>query len=302
VPYDTCAIFLADERREKVRVVYAAGQHGPELEGKFIAWGYGLSGWTAANTAPMINARAHIDFPFFIQSGVPVMYATALPLTYLGKTLGVITLYTTDHYNEDEVRLIESFANHASVALNNVLTLEETRENAFTDELTGLPNARYLNLLLEQQLEVSDASSTLTLLMLDLDGFKDVNDTYGHHIGDEMLRRIGQILRDNLRSSDAIVRYGGDEFIGVLHAASPQLVEQLILQLQKAVDTFELPAGNSRTARVGVSIGQAIFPKDGRTVEELIVAADQRMYSNKRERKTGKLPNIIEFRTGTNGF
>jgi len=301
--YDTCAIFLTDAQREKVRVVYAAGHHSAELEDKFIAWGYGLSGWAAANNAPMINARAHLDFPFLAQGKLPLMHATALPLAYHGKTLGVITLYSADHYYDvDEVRLAQAFAHHASIALHNVLMLEETRENAFTDELTGLPNARYLNVLLEQQLEVSDANNSLTLLMLDLDGFKQVNDAHGHHLGDEVLRRVGTILRDNLRGSDSLVRYGGDEFIGVLHAASPQLVQQLILQLQRAVDEFELPVGGGKVARVGVSIGQAIFPKDGRTIEELIVAADRRMYSNKRERKTSRLPKIIEFPTGTNGF
>jgi diguanylate cyclase (GGDEF)-like protein/putative nucleotidyltransferase with HDIG domain len=303
--YDACAIFLADAQRDKVRVAHAVGHHRQELEGKFIAWGYGLSGWAAANTAPMSNARAYLDFPFLAQGAVPLMHATAIPLTYHGKALGVMTLYTAHHlYDDDELRLVEAFAHHAAVALNNLLTLQETRENAFTDGLTGLPNARYLNVLLEQQLEMSEVGHSLTLLMLDLDGFKLINDTYGHHLGDEMLRRVSTILRNNLRSSDTLVRYGGDEFIGVLDAASPQLVEQLILQLQKAVDSFELPVGHGKVAKVGVSIGQAIFPKDGRTIEELIVAADQRMYSNKRERKSRAacVSKVIEFPTGTNGF
>jgi diguanylate cyclase (GGDEF)-like protein/putative nucleotidyltransferase with HDIG domain len=298
VRYDACAIFLAEPPRDKVRVVYAAGRHKEELEGKFIAWGYGLSGWSAANKAPMINARAGLDFPF-LQAN---MQATALPLVYHGRALGVMTFYVAEHYYDaDEVRLIESFAHHAAVALNNVLTLEETRENAFTDQLTGLPNARYLSTLIEQ-FDATNDGQTLTLLMLDLDGFKAVNDTFGHHLGDELLRRVGALLRDNLRVNDTLVRYGGDEFIGVLNEASPQLVQQLILQLQRAVENFELPAMPGRVARVGVSIGQAVFPKDGRTVEQLLVAADQRMYLNKRERKLKRASKVIEFPTGTDGL
>ena len=303
--YDTCAIFLTDTSREKVRVAYATGHHAKELEGKFIAWGYGLSGWAAANNAPMLNARAYLDFPFLAQGTLPLMHASVFPLTCHGKSLGVIALYAANHhYSDDEIRLIEAFAHHAAVALNNIIMLQETRENAFTDELTGLPNARYLNVLLDEQLEVDDANDALTLLLLDLDGFKQVNDTCGHHIGDEMLRRVSAILRNNLRSSDTLVRYGGDEFIGVLHSASPQLVQQLILQLQKAVDGFELPVGHGKVAKVGVSIGQATFPKDGRTMEELIVTADQRMYSNKRERKSraNVTSKVLEFPTGTTGF
>lgn len=138
--------------------------------------------------------------------------------------------------------------------------------------------------------------------MLDLDGFKAVNDNYGHHVGDELLRRVGALLRDNLRVNDTLVRYGGDEFIGVLNEASPQLVQQFALQLQRAVDHFELPVSPGKVARVGVSIGQAIFPKDGRTVEELLVAADQRMYLNKRERKSRRSSMVLEFPTGTDGL
>lgn len=295
VRYDTCAIFLTESSHEKVRVVYAAGKHKEAFEGKFIAWGYGLSGWAAANKSPMINSRGNLDFPFLS----PNVQATVLPLVYHGKALGVIAFYIADHtYDADEIRLIESFAHHAGVALNNVLTLEETRENAFTDQLTGLPNARHLSKMIEE-FDVSKDGQTLTLLMLDLDGFKLVNDTYGHHVGDELLRRIGVVLRDNLRGSDTLVRYGGDEFIGVLNEASPQLVQQLILQLQRAVENFELVVPPGRVAKVGVSIGQAIFPKDGHTVEQLLVAADQRMYLNKRERKMKKANKVLEFPTGT---
>ncbi|HZS07813.1 MAG TPA: diguanylate cyclase [Blastocatellia bacterium] len=302
--YDTCAIFLSDARREKVQVAYATGLYSKELSGKFIGWGYGLSGWAAANNTPMINARAHLDFPFLGHNEQPLLHAVAIPLAYHGKTLGVITLYSMGHhYDPDEVRLIEAFAHHAATALNNVLMLEETREDAYTDELTGMPNLRYLNMLLERQLVEAESgqSREMTLLMLDLDGFKTVNDTYGHEAGDEMLRGVSAVLRENLRSTDTLARQGGDEFVAVLESDSPQFIGQMIQRLQDAVDNFELPVGNGRVARVGVSIGQAVFPKDGATFRELKEAADQRMYSNKKERKTGKLSKVIQFRTGT-GF
>ena len=228
-----------------------------------------------------------------------------MPLTYHGKTLGVITLYAVNHYyGADEIRLIEAFAHHAATALNNVLMLAETREDAYTDELTGMPNVRYLNALLEQQLADAslDKSKELTLLMLDLDGFKSVNDTFGHEIGDEVLRRVSAVLREHLRSTDTLARQGGDEFVAVLQSASPQMVEQMIIRLQEAVDNFELPVSNGRIARVGVSVGQAIFPTDGTSFKELKEAADQRMYSNKKLRKTTKLSKVIQFRTGTTGF
>ncbi|MFN7946454.1 MAG: diguanylate cyclase [Blastocatellia bacterium] len=305
LPCDTCAIMLADARREEIQVARASGLYSEELSGKSIHWGYGLSGWAAANNAPMINARAHLDFAFLGQGEKPLMHAMAMPLTYHGKTLGVMTLYSVGHYYDpDEIRLAEAFAHHAATALHNVLTLEETREDAYTDELTGLPNVRYLNMLLERQLDAPGQGQPreLTLLMLDLDGFKAVNDNFGHEVGDEVLRRVSTVMRDHLRSTDTLARQGGDEFVAVLQATSPHDVDHMVTRLQEAVDSFVLPLENGRSARVGVSIGSAIFPLDGTTFKELKEAADQRMYSNKKARKTGRLSNVIQFRTGTTGF
>jgi diguanylate cyclase (GGDEF)-like protein len=305
MPCNTCVIFLADAPREKVQVASATGLYSEELRGKSINWGYGLSGWAAANSAPMINARAHLDFPFLGQGEQPLLHAIAIPLVHHGKTLGVITLYAlSHHYDPDEIRLIEAFAHHAATALHNVLMLEETREDAYTDELTGMPNVRYLNLLLEQQLAeaAQGQAKELTLLMLDLDGFKAVNDNFGHEVGDEVLRQVSVIMRENLRGTDTLARQGGDEFVAVLQSAELQNVEQMIARLQEAVDNFALPLEAGRFARVGVSIGSAIFPTDGTTYKELKEAADQRMYSNKKARKTTRLSNVIQFRTGTNGF
>jgi diguanylate cyclase (GGDEF)-like protein len=138
--------------------------------------------------------------------------------------------------------------------------------------------------------------------MLDLDGFKAVNDNFGHEVGDEVLRQVSVIMRENLRGTDTLARQGGDEFVAVLQSAELQNVEQMIARLQEAVDNFALPLEAGRFARVGVSIGSAIFPTDGTTYKELKEAADQRMYSNKKARKTTRLSNVIQFRTGTNGF
>ncbi len=305
LPCDTCAILLADARREELQVARASGLYGEQLSGQSINWGYGLSGWAAANNAPMINARAHLDFPFLGQGEKPLLHALAMPLTYHGKTLGVLTLYAVNHsYDPDEIRLAEAFAHHAATALHNMLTLEETREDAYTDELTGLPNVRHLNMLLERQLDApgQEQPRELTLLMLDLDGFKAVNDNFGHEVGDEVLRRVSTVMRDHLRNTDTLARQGGDEFVAVLQSASPHDVDQMVMRLQEAVDSFVLPLENGGAARVGVSIGSAIFPLDGTTFRELKEAADQRMYSNKKARKTGRPSNVIQFRTGTTGF
>ncbi|MFN0122682.1 MAG: diguanylate cyclase [Blastocatellia bacterium] len=302
LPFDSCAIFLSDPVNKKIQVSHAAGLHSDWLTGKTIEFGEGLSGKAAAIGEPMINIRANFDFPFLAQGEHPLLYSVAVPIITQGKTLGVISLYSISYqFRQEEVRQIESFASYTAAALNNILTLEETREDAYTDELTGLPNVRYLNTLLEQKLvEISmGGKCELTLLMLDLDGFKAVNDTHGHEIGDEVLRRVGKLMRENLRSSDTLVRQGGDEFVAVLLTDSTHSADQMIRRLQEAVDNFTLPLENGQTAHVGVSIGQAIFPTDGVTFKEIKETADKRMYANKKQRKTAQLSNTTPFRAGT---
>jgi diguanylate cyclase (GGDEF)-like protein len=298
--YDSCAIFLADAPGENVRVAYAIGSHSDELKDQQIAWGYGLSGWVAANNAPMINAQAHLDFSFLGQGKDALLHALSVPLVFQDELLGVLTLYTRDHcYTPDEVRLTQAFTRHAATALKNILTLEKTRLHASTDSLTGLPNGRHLISLLEKRLTGKDAEKELTLLMLDLDGFKAVNDSFGHQAGDEMLRQISYLLRQHLRSDDVLIRQGGDEFVAVLESSSSLQIDQMVQRLQSAVDSFSLKLEDAQEAKVGVSIGRALFPTDGKTISELIDAADQRMYSNKKERKTRQLPRLAQVRTGT---
>jgi diguanylate cyclase (GGDEF)-like protein len=127
--------------------------------------------------------------------------------------------------------------------------------------------------------------SPLVLMMMDLDGFKKVNDTYGHHVGDEILRRTSQLIRRKLRLGDTLIRYAGDEFVAVLHHASRDAIDDLKRRLQLAVDGFAHEVRPGRVARVGISIGFARFGVDGFDISELMEIADQDMYQDKLSRK-----------------
>jgi diguanylate cyclase (GGDEF)-like protein len=122
-------------------------------------------------------------------------------------------------------------------------------------------------------------------MMMDLDGFKKVNDTYGHHVGDEILRRVAQVARSQVRSGDLLIRYAGDEFVAVLHRATPEVVLDLKMRLQDSVDNLAYEVRPGRVARVGISIGYATYGQDGTAIDELMEVADGRMYEDKLDRK-----------------
>src|SRR5262249_1721181 len=183
--------------------------------------------------------------------------ATSRPLCYRGELVGAIALYCTDEQGRaaDEVRMLEAIALHAASAIHNALAFERTTESALTDNLTGLPNSRYMYSFFEQErCRAERHGYPLVLMMMDLDGFKKVNDTYGHHIGDEILRRAGALAKEQLRTGDTLIRYAGDEFVAVLHRATPDTIADLKIRLQSAVDGFDHEVRPGRVARVGISI------------------------------------------------
>src|SRR5205085_1573841 len=122
-------------------------------------------------------------------------------------------------------------------------------------------------------------------MMMDLDGFKKINDTYGHHVGDEILRRVAETLRACMRSGDLLIRYAGDEFVALLHRATPEVVGDLRSRLQAAIDHCAYEVRPSRVARVGISIGHVTYGQEGTAIDELMETADQRMYEDKAARK-----------------
>jgi diguanylate cyclase (GGDEF)-like protein len=121
---------------------------------------------------------------------------------------------------------------------------------------------------------------------MDLDGFKSINDTYGHNAGDVVLRRVGALMSETFRAGDTIVRYAGDEFVALLPETSPEECRQILQRIQAQIGETEIAIPGDRTVRVGVSAGSACFPLDGSTLEDLIHRADKEMYKDKLARKS----------------
>jgi diguanylate cyclase (GGDEF)-like protein len=127
--------------------------------------------------------------------------------------------------------------------------------------------------------------SEVSLLVMDLDAFKEINDTYGHHVGDRALREVAGVLRTGIRPYDICVRYAGDEFIVVLSGCAAEEAERKRLELQKAVDQVLFDARPGKLIPLSISIGASVFPHDGDSYETLLATADSRMYRDKTRRK-----------------
>jgi diguanylate cyclase (GGDEF)-like protein/putative nucleotidyltransferase with HDIG domain len=289
VPLDTCVIYLYDEERQMARAAHVIGKNEDLLIDREIKLGEGVTGFVLANRHSLHMIDPALDFANFhlIQSGEYNSMAS-LPLVKDERLLGAISIYSrkAGAYTDDHLRMLETVARLAADALANAIHHAETETSALTDQLTSLPNARSLYLRFEQEAARATRTGRLfQVVMLDLDDFKLVNDTFGHKIGDQMLREVAKLTQSYLREYDFLARYAGDEFVALIFDVKENQVEELCQRIENAIVSFELRVRTDQYARVGVSIGAATFGKDGDTLDQLIIAADEKMYSIKAAHK-----------------
>jgi len=290
VPFSCCALFLYNEETEMLRCRFATGVDSEIIQQLTIRNGHGLTGWVARNRRPLVNARPSADLEAAGQPSDSTSLHSALvcPLLFNERFIGTISVYHAEPsvYTDDHRRLLDRISEQAAAVIYNSIVFEQTQEDSLTDPLTGLPNTRFMFMHLTRELARAERlKSEVSLLVMDLDSFKDINDTYGHHVGDRALRDIASVLRAAIRPYDICVRYAGDEFIVVLSGCGGEEAERKRLELQKAVDSLQFEARPGRLLPLAISIGAAVFPHDGDTYETLLATADSRMYRDKTRRK-----------------
>lgn len=290
---DTCVIFLADPDQQTLHpkaIACAPRAYNPAVVEAWqrlsVRFGQGMTGWVAVHRQPILTGDAERDPRAEHLPGTPVEDESAMlvPLVVQDRLLGVIRADRAglNQFTLDDLRLLEVMANHAAIAVERARLYQETRAMAMTDPLTGVYNRHYFNRAIEPRFAAAHPDEPVAVLMVDLYDFKRVNDTWGHTAGDELLRAAGALLRQSVRTTDIVVRYGGDEFVLVLPGAGRQEAEAVAQRIQTAVARFNAgrPPGSPQLI---LNIGLAAAT--GGEWAALLARADAAMYAAKRSER-----------------
>lgn len=211
-----------------------------------------------------------------------------IPLKVNGRVVGVMNLSrsTVGGFTSAELRLLNMLAEQAAVAISNAMLHQTISRKAYIDTVTGLPNRRALDERLEKEVvQARRNGQPLAIIIMDLDGFKSVNDTYGHTVGDRVLRVFFNYMAQELRATDFLARYGGDELTLIMSQTALPAAMRVGDKILEKVKEFSFEAPNKSRITLGVSGGIAVYPMHGRTAAELLRAADEALYRAKRHHR-----------------
>lgn len=286
VPYDSIAVYVL--RDGKLVPEYVNGENFRLFSSLEIPVGEGLSGWVAQNRKPILNGNPSVEAGYMGDPGKfsTLRSALAVPLEGLNGAVGVLALYRAekDAFTKDNLRILLAISSKVSLAIENALKYRQVENSATIDYLTNLPNARSLFLRLDSELaRCRRMNIPLAVLVCDLDGFKQVNDCFGHLTGNKVLSSVANGLKENCREYDYVARMGGDEFVLLLPHITADSVDERINQMVRiAAEAGEIAPGKRF---LSMSVGEAFYPLDGNNAEELLATADRRMYKNKQQQK-----------------
>jgi diguanylate cyclase (GGDEF)-like protein len=296
IPYETIATYI--RREEKLIPEYVSGENMRLFTALEIPVGQGLSGWVLENNKPILNGNPSVEAGYMND---PTKYSTlrsalAIPLNGVNGAIGVLALYRAerDAFSRENLRILQAIGSKVALAIENALNHRLLETSISTDYLTGLPNARSLFLTLDHDLSRARRNRTpLAVVVCDLDGFKQVNDRFGHLAGNKVLRVVANGLREQCDASDYVARMGGDEFVMLIPGGEAEALEAKIDGMRALVKS----AGEitPEPCALSLSVGVATFPEDGSDAEELLAEADRRMYKTKRLRKKASIIGIDAF-------
>jgi len=279
---------LLDSHLQRLVVEAAVGHAADSMRGVRFALGEGIAGLVAQHGRSIYVEDVESDPRYLHYKGRHPGTGSFLgvPLRAKGSVLGVMTLGrpAKSAFNQHEIRLAEAVAAQAGLAIANARLYQETLELSYTDTLTGIANRRQLFARLEQELSRSMRfGEEVSVLMIDLDLFKAINDGHGHAVGDSVLRNVALLLKRNVRKVDMVGRYGGDEFMVVLPRIRLEEAVEVAEKVRRTIAAGAFPAVAETTPiHVTVSIGVAAFGHDAVDVEGLLEKADHALYDAKR--------------------
>jgi len=285
IPYDSFVALVL--KGDKLVPEFVSGDNFRAFTSLDIPIGAGLCGWVAQNSKPIINGNPKVE-PGYGNDPKPLTdlrSALAVPLEGINGTVGVLALYQVrpDAFTVDHLRVLQAITSKVALSIENALKFRQAESSATTDYLTGLPNARSLFMHLDQELaRCKRERSTVAVMVCDMDGFKQINDCYGHLEGDKTLKLFANLLREVCREYDYVARMGGDEFVVVAPNMTPGAVhEKAILFSALAQQAGRQICGKNL---LSLSVGTAFYGQDGLDAERLLAEADKKMYAVKQLR------------------
>ncbi|MCU1381337.1 MAG: hypothetical protein JWL71_34 [Acidobacteria bacterium] len=276
VPFTTCALFLGNDEDGYT----CRSAHGPGTEALFT--------WTVKSWSDL-SLRLPACADGRDAHGADLKSLLPCPLNFEGHLIGGLVVYHTiaGCFTDEHRRVLGRVSEQAAAVIYNSTRFEQTQHESHTDPLTALPNRRSLDRQFEAGLAVAaQTKSSASVVVLDLDRLKEINDTYGHDAGDRALRAVGSVLASTVRASDLCARFAGDEFIVVLWDCSPEHEARRVADIQNAVSAYPFEPRPGVRVSLSISAGSSRFPEDGRTFEDLLASADERMYHDKAGRRS----------------
>src|SRR2546422_716495 len=284
-----------DEAKQELHFELAVGKGAQALKDIRIKVGQGIAGWVAQHGEKVIVPDVSKDTRFFSKVDEKTMMETqsivAIPVRFRDRCLGVIELINCmgpDGFQGRDLALLEALADFAAIALENARHVQRIHELTITDDCTSLYNARHLNFILETEIYRSQRYDyEFSLVFIDLDHFKKVNDTFGHLMGSKLLAEVGEKIKTHCRLIDFAFRYGGDEFVLLLPQTSKESAIVVARRLHRLIRESTWLQAENLNIRVTPSVGVASYPADSRTKADLLHLADEAMYVVKNSTRDG---------------
>ena len=286
------SMLMVDEQAQELYYPIAAGENDASLKDLRIQMGEGIAGWVASSGTALVVPDVALDPQWSAFSRahpeLRIQALACIPIRSGDKTLGVIQLFNSklDMMSEYSQSFIRILCDYAAIAIQNARSVKLIHELTITDDCTSLFNARHLYTMLDEQVAVagSNREHRFSLLFVDLDHFKEVNDTHGHLVGSRLLAEVGSLMKRVLGPENSCFRYGGDEFVALLPGLGKQAAIDATMRLWGALRAERFLTAQSLSLALAGSFGLATFPEDGNSVQNIIRAADTMMYAAKTTR------------------
>jgi diguanylate cyclase (GGDEF)-like protein len=294
IPSEAWSMLMVDEEKQELAFELALGAKGNDVSAFRLKMGEGVAGWVAQTGKPAIVNDTRKDPRFAPKFDTKTQFHTrsilCAPLISRGRTIGVVEIINKPggRFTQSDLEILLTLVEPCAIAIENAILFQRTEQLTITDDLTKLFNSRYLNLYISREIKRCKRHGIpLSVIFLDLDGFKGINDQYGHLAGSGTLAEVGAILAEGVRESDILARYGGDEFVVVLPETPAAGALVIAERLRKAIEEHSFLGGQGLAARISASFGISSYPDHALTPEGLIQKADQAMYRVKERDKNG---------------